>query len=77
MEQEDLIESIENPANNQQDNNSYTAPSKQYSVNPLPEDLGVAKKKMSFFEIINLVSYATLGFAALFMLILYIIGFMK
>lgn len=82
MEQDDLINSIENPSvetiKSQETNAPVTnqAPI-QREVNPLPQDLNVPKKETDIFKIINLVSYVTLGLALLFLLILYIIGFLK
>ncbi|MFA5303360.1 MAG: hypothetical protein WC393_02380 [Candidatus Nanoarchaeia archaeon] len=77
MQQDDLIDSIENPTNepmNSQENRINSAPKE---ITPLPEDLIIPKKEINVFGIINLISYITLGLAALFLLILYIIGLMK
>ena len=47
------------------------------NVAPLPEDLRVEKKKRSVNEIINIISYITLGIAGLFLLILFLLGFLR
>ncbi len=44
---------------------------------PLPEDLRIDKKKLDITDIINLVSYITLGIAGIFLLILFLLGFLR
>jgi hypothetical protein len=78
MQQDDLISSIENPINNQNSaQNNISQPTQPVQINPLPEDLITPKKETNILGIINLISYITLGLAALFLLILYIIGLLK
>jgi hypothetical protein len=47
------------------------------TVAPLPEDLKVENKKLDITDIINLASYATLGIAGIFLLILFLLGFLR
>jgi hypothetical protein len=47
------------------------------TVAPLPEDLRVGKKKLDITDIINLASYTTLGIAGIFLLILFLLGFLR
>jgi hypothetical protein len=90
MQQDDLIESLENP--NNVASSAQNAPIEQsresnvqmpqvnsnpITPNPLPEDLIAPKKEINVMGIINMISYITLAFAGLFLLILYIIGLLK
>jgi hypothetical protein len=77
MEQDDLIESIENPKTDDENSQKSEDEISPIAVNPLPEDLLAKKKETSIPEIINLISYIALAFAGLFILILYIIGLLK
>jgi hypothetical protein len=47
------------------------------NVAPLPEDLRAGKKKLDITDIINLASYTTLGIAGIFLLILFLLGFLR
>ena len=77
MQQDEIIENIENPQNYQDNNTQINNNDNQAQVNPLPEDLISPRKESNVFDIINLISYITLGLAGLFLLILYIIGLLK
>ncbi|MFA5333093.1 MAG: hypothetical protein WC376_01200 [Candidatus Nanoarchaeia archaeon] len=77
MQQDDLIDSIENPSIEPMSSQESTVNSAPKAITSLPEDLIIPKKEINVFGIINLISYITLGLAALFLLILYIIGLMK
>ena len=76
MEQDDLISSIENPDNSAHSvqESPVSQPSFQM-IAPLSEDLKPYKKKRSAFEIMSLIAYVILGAAGIFILVLFILGF--
>jgi len=84
MEQDDLIQSIESPEiSNEQTQQMPTSQQyseqiqQDYAPSSLPEDLKPIKKKVDPLKIVNLVAYSMLGFAAIFLLFLFILGFLK
>lgn len=83
MQQEDLISSLENPHQPAQNEQQPSAPILQQPITPQPmqeamplsEDLVPFKKKRSAFQIMNIIAYVLLGITGIFILILFILGF--